>query len=486
MNGIMNYTKLMHPFLLSLAIFLCGMFVTSCDQDIELSAVDESVYESVKDNYAYLKNIDSPHRNRVVEIREDQATVQILFAMTRAVNQAIDVTLKIDEKTLKQYNQEHGTDFELIPTELVSIEENGMLLIAPGDTESYPIDITVKKSELLEEGKIYALPISIDSISDGVKLASENKSYIYLVKLLDGIPSTDKGTGIITICYVEINNNNPLNAGEWSLRTSGKPLVDIVNLFAANINYNEETGRMYVNINPNLQHILDNREKYIKPLQDKGIKVCLSILGNHDGTGVANMSDQVARDFAMEIKAIVDAYGLDGVDFDDEWSDYDKYPTRPGFVERGPQPYARLCYETKKVMPDKLCTVYFIGAVVPNSEANAFGFDQPIDGIFPGDFVDYSYNAYYGTINYGYNSIKGMRKSQWGPTSIDVQDGSNAPNMKLMRREGFGVQVIYDLRAADQDYYTLSRYTKTFSDMAKILFDDAGIVFSGTNHRVDW
>ena len=258
------------------------------------------------------------------------------------------------------------------------------------------------------------------------------------------IPSTDKGNNIVTICYVECNKYNPLNAGEWTLRNSGKQLIDIVHLFAANINFNKETGRVYVKLNKNLQYILNHKDKYIKPLQDKGMKVCLSILGDHDGSGVANLSDEDARYFAAELKAIVDAYSLDGVDFDDEWSEYDKYPL-PGFPKRGPYPYARLCYETKRAMPDKLCTVYYIGACIPAPAIGANGFNMQIEGMNPGDFIDYSYYAQYGSWSDGWNTIKGMKKSQWGPYSLDIQE-SWPYMMDQTVKGGYGVQILYDLR----------------------------------------
>ena len=66
-----------------------------------------------------------------------------------------------------------------------------------------------------------------------------------------------------------------------------------------------------------MRHILDNRDIYIRPLQEAGIRVSLTILGNGDGSGVANLSDEAARAFAQDLRSIVDTYGLDGVDFDD-------------------------------------------------------------------------------------------------------------------------------------------------------------------------
>lgn len=48
-----------------------------------------------------------------------------------------------------------------------------------------------------------------------------------------------------------------------------------MNIFAANINYDAENGRPYLHCNDNVQHILDHREQFIAPLQERGIRVSL-------------------------------------------------------------------------------------------------------------------------------------------------------------------------------------------------------------------
>jgi hypothetical protein len=129
-----------------------------------------------------------------------------------------------------------------------------------------------------------------------------------------------------TVVYVEVNDDNPLNAGSYILE-DGTYLFDHVVLFAANIRNRacngeggcRETG-VHVHYNENVRHILSNRSKYIQPLQDKGIKVLLGLLGDHDGIGFASMTDAQRSTFIADLKRDVEAAGLDGVDFDDEWA----------------------------------------------------------------------------------------------------------------------------------------------------------------------
>ena len=91
------------------------------------------------------------------------------------------------------------------------------------------------------------------------------------------------------------------------------------------------------------------------------MKVILGILGNHDRSGVANLSKEGAIKFAQELKAVVEAYELDGVFFDDEYSSYGSYP---GFVTPSVEAASRLCYECKRIMPDKLIELMSTGAQV--------------------------------------------------------------------------------------------------------------------------
>lgn len=55
--------------------------------------------------------------------------------------------------------------------------------------------------------------------------------------------------------------------------------------------------------------------KYIRPLQDKGRKVCISIEGGGKGLGFCNLTDAQIADFTAQVKAVVTEYGLDGVNF---------------------------------------------------------------------------------------------------------------------------------------------------------------------------
>jgi hypothetical protein len=135
--------------------------------------------------------------------------------------------------------------------------------------------------------------------------------------------------------YVEVNRDNILNAGSYVLE-DGTYFYDYVIIFAANIrerNCAAETSEPHgctkngphVHLNENVRHVLTNRNKYIKPLQDKGIKVLLGLLGDHDGITFGAVSDTKRAAFIADVKKVVEDYGLDGVDFDDEWGSKEEW-----------------------------------------------------------------------------------------------------------------------------------------------------------------
>ncbi|MDR2397549.1 MAG: hypothetical protein LBD74_02165 [Spirochaetaceae bacterium] len=171
----------------------------------------------------------------------------------------------------------------------------------------------------------------------GTAKIEETPGGVIGAKTITGTQETVK-----TLVYVEVNDHNPLNAGSYVLE-DGTYLFDYVVLFAANIRNRDcaEAGEgctesgPHVHFNPNIRHILENRDTYIKPLQDKGIKVLLGLLGDHDGIGFATMTDEEREIFVADVKKDVEAYGLDGVDFDDEWAskeDWDNWQDDYGTI----------------------------------------------------------------------------------------------------------------------------------------------------------
>jgi glycosyl hydrolase family 18 (putative chitinase) len=236
------------------------------------------------------------------------------------------------------------------------------------------------------------------------------------------------------VVYVEVNSNNILNSGCYTLLNSGQQLFDIAVIFAANINYDVAHHRAVEYNNENVTKVLQNRDTYIKPLQDKGIKVLLTILGNHQGAGISNFTSRIAAfNFAKQLRDTVNFYGLDGIDFDDEYADYG--------VNGLPQPndssFTILLAACRELMPKKILSFYYYGPAT-----NKLSYK----GINAGRFLNYSWNAIYGT--YNPPAVPGMSKSQLAPAAVWIQNTSASTAKSLANRsktDGYGAYLYYDL-----------------------------------------
>lgn len=119
---------------------------------------------------------------------------------------------------------------------------------------------------------------------------------------------------------VDANDVNILNAGEYYL-SNGEPFFTHVVILASNI-CGDRNGVVYLENDANTAAILENPDKYIKPLQAKGIKILLGYQGGHTGAGVANLKEQQAESLCDKIVAAGESTGADGFFINDEWADY--------------------------------------------------------------------------------------------------------------------------------------------------------------------
>jgi hypothetical protein len=251
-------------------------------------------------------------------------------------------------------------------------------------------------------------------------------------------------TGPISVAYVEVNNNSMLNVGKYALAQGGGNVFDIGVIFAANINYDTTTKSAYLYFNPNVQNVLNNVSTQVRPLQAKGIKVMLSILGNHQGAGFANFpSQQAAAAFAKQLSDTVTKYGLDGIDFDDEYTEYGNNGT--GQPNAGS--FVHLVTALRAAMPTKLISLYNIG---PSASRLSYG------GVDISSKFNYAWNPYYGT--WGVPNIA-LPKSGLSPAAVQIAATSTSTAASLAQRtvsEGYGVFLTYNLGAADSHTYVSS------------------------------
>lgn len=203
---------------------------------------------------------------------------------------------------------------------------------------------------------------------------------------------------IITTAYYETNDHNPLNALNYEIGDTGVPVIDIVVLFAFNFVKKEGTTKTpTVQLNPNNQMIVDNHEKVIKRLQEKGIRVVADFLPHHSGIGYANLDSDMIEALLDEIGELMDKYNLDGIDLDEEYAGYGK----PGIPSSVYNSMSNFCRRFRERFPNKLLTVFNYGLPSDmNSLPTHMNHTDPAVGRTR--IVDYAHNNYgsWGVPNY--------------------------------------------------------------------------------------
>jgi hypothetical protein len=246
---------------------------------------------------------------------------------------------------------------------------------------------------------------------------------------------------IQSVCYVEVNYDDFRNVGYYKL-SNGKPLFNIGIIFAANINYDTTAKAAVLHYNEQLTRVLENAATYIKPVQAKGIKVLLSILGNHQGAGISNFPTQAAATaFARQLCAAVTAYGLDGIDFDDEYAEYGTN----GTGQPNAYSFVYLVTALRHLMPDKIISLYDYGPAADHLSYN---------GVTVGSMINYSWNPNYGT--YAVPAVPGLTKAGLAPAAVDIQHtGLDTARLLAAKTvsEGYGSFMFYNLPDGDAHDY---------------------------------
>lgn len=246
-----------------------------------------------------------------------------------------------------------------------------------------------------------------------------------------------------TVVYVEVNNNDFKNVADYTLEGTTRPAFDIGIIFAANINYDPASGA-YLHLNERVTATLEDAANQVRPVQARGTKVLLSVLGNHQGAGFANFTSYEQADaFAAQLEDVVETYGLDGIDFDDEYSNYGAN----GTAQPNAQSFGWLVTALRdRLGPDKLITLYAIGPTYDDTNFSLFD---------SAGTIDYAWNPYYPT--YNAPTVAGLEdRSRLGAAAVDLS--ANAASVAAdfaawTVRDGYGVYVTYNLTATDQSAY---------------------------------
>lgn len=367
--------------------------LAACDADaVGRDGGKQPDKEALEEVHLQFHSTQSSTDRTVIHLTEGSAASSDLIycRLTQSVPAPVTVTAAADPSLVAAYNERYGASLAPFPVENAAIADGGKISIAPGQRTSNRISVTFKADGLAPG--TYLLPVTI---TPDAAVPAENRTLYYGVKVrgLD-LGEYELDTEYLNVFYLNTSKYQPLLAEIWLLEKADgysfetvwtRTYGNIVNLRLNQIGCDARSGRAVLVLSSDMRYVLNHADKYIRPLQDKGRKVCLCIEGGGKGLGFCNLTDAQIADFTGQVKTVLETYGLDGVNLFDRNSGYGK----EGMPAMNTTSYPKLIKALREAMPDKLLTL------ADYEEPTAYFWDtEATGGIEVGQYLDYAWSGY--------------------------------------------------------------------------------------------
>ena len=314
------------------------------------------------------------------------------FQQTKPASDGLSLDAWIDATLLDDYNAAEEVERTLLPEANYEFPDGKALDLSPEAQRS-----ALKRIKFSATGLAageYVLPLTVA----GQDAPDANKTLYYNVSVRQ--PYTDEyalhdGHDLFFVFYINTNDFQPLLAQDYIMRkrlARGTTVAwydavgNIINLRTVMLDYDAATGRALLNLGNDMRYVLDHAVKYIRPLQEHGSKVCISIEGSGKGLGFCNLTDGQIVDFVAQVKTVVEEFGIDGINLWDRGSEYGK----EGMPAMNTASYPKLIKALREALGgEKLLTV-----TVYEEPTSTFWDTQATGGIAVGDYIDYAWSGY--------------------------------------------------------------------------------------------
>ena len=447
----------------------------------------------VEGTFGVLRSASMPGNYVVVPLTvgAESVTQSLYFEQTRPAAADATLTLRVDETLVDGFNTANGTECTLLPAANYEFTDGTTLNLSADQQQSAAKRISLNADGLT--AGTYLLPVTVAAEGS----SDESRTLYYVVSVREpykGQYELHDGSDLFFVFYINTKDYQPLLVQDyilqkWNLMTGDvawySTVGNIINLRTVTIQYEASTGRALLDLGTDMTYVLNHVSKYIRPLQDEGRKICLSLEGGGTGLGFCNLSDEQIADFVAQVKAVVETYNLDGINLWDRNSGYGK----EGMPAVNTTSYPKLV----KTMREALGTEKLLTLTVYEEPTATFWDTEATGGIEVGKYLDYAWSGYNSkdeavqlldpwhpdesyVSTYTQKPIEGLDPSKFGCINFPIYPGTNDSEGLQWRDPSFimdwvnagfmsnHIIVFDDLRTNLQDEYETQwdRYFATF------------------------
>ena len=384
-------------------------------------------------------------QNNQTELEDD-----VYIVLAKPATQDLEFRISVDPDFEK--NTAIGNIFEsqyklckpeiiasLVWNQCTEFSNDGIAVIKKGENKSSAIKIKAAKQVNVGGFGVYALPL-IAKCND----SDFNCTLWYLLENYDFTWHDRSEKDHLQVVYVNTESVNPLivtgiecylnhliKKGNTEIVYEHVPAIDIVNLRPAQITYDKISAKVSFKLSNDLAYVLKHADKYIRPLQRDGFKVCISIEGSGSGIGFANLTNDQINDFATQVQTIMDMYQLDGINLRDEFVNYGI----EGMPEINNESYPLLIKAIREKLPDKLLTLADDGGTTSTMNVEHAG-------IKVGEYIDYAWSTDWDNIvdpwlsDSNRNPIIGLDRSKYGSIAMAAKSSLSVAEINAFTEKG--------------------------------------------------
>ena len=369
----------------------------------------------------------------------ENTNAEVVYRLNLPAKEDVTITLAVGtQEDVDAYNDAKGLQdidgnlggfkrYRLLPETNYTLPETMTLTVPKGKTESAPLSVGLIYDENLltsyDKRRMlhpWMLPLQVKSVQGGVLPLIADQVFLVGVrpgnqpdtKDMNGDPAEwqypeEKGFGKF-ITFADCREMDPSYIIYYGCTTMMYEYVDMggfgwvdVNpeytkcytmfdvgcLRPAFIAYNADMQCASLEIDVDLMYPLTHQGRYLDPLRDRHIKVCVSVESKAKSVvGLCNLDDENRALLVWQIANMVEKYGLDGVALNDAGVDYasEKAPA----VDKAS--YTKFLKALREALGgDKLILLSY------DADENSALYEEH-DGLRAGDYIDY---AWWGTEN---------------------------------------------------------------------------------------